>query len=226
MPSQAGLFDAPEVSFDRSFRALERIHLDDESWVDFCPGWVTGHQVLFDQVLAARKWGQRSRWMYEKKVVEPRLTAPWNLQSGKPLQPALLDELRVALCRRYDKPFDSIGFNLYRDGQDSVAWHRDHISKEIVDPIICLVSLGHPRKFLMRPHGGGKSRAFQLGEGALFVTGGKTQRDWDHAVPKVAVAPGPRISLAFRYGLATWAYGGDKAVQAAETPDTPEESGA
>src|SRR6266850_1642724 len=65
-----------------------------------------------------------------------------------------------------------------------------------------LVSLGEPRKFLLRPRGGGKSRAFHLGGGDLLVTGGQTQRAWEHSVPKVAQA-GPRISVAYRYGMAT-----------------------
>jgi alkylated DNA repair dioxygenase AlkB len=98
--------------------------------------------------------------------------------------------------------FDSAGFNLYRDGQDSVAWHGDRISKEIEEPIVALVSLGEPRKFLLRPRGGGKSRAFHLGGGDLLVTGGRTQRAWEHSVPKVAQA-GPRVSVAYRYGMAT-----------------------
>ncbi|HUR28342.1 MAG TPA: hypothetical protein VM509_09145, partial [Planctomycetota bacterium] len=62
-------------------------------------------------------------------------------------------------------------------------------------------------KFLMRPRGGGKSLAFELGRGDLFVTGGKTNREWEHTVPKVARA-GPRISLAFRHGLDPRAYAG------------------
>ncbi len=53
------------------------------------------------------------------------------------------------------------------------------------------------RRRLLRPRGGGASRAFQLGEGDLLVTGGDAQRTWEHCVPKVARA-GPRISLAFR----------------------------
>jgi len=35
----------------------------------------------------------------------------------------------------------------------------------------------------------------------LLVTGGKCQRLWQHSVPKVATAAGPRISLAFRHGM-------------------------
>ena len=113
--------------------------------------------------------------------------------------------LRLALSRRYGTTFDSIGFNYYRDGRDGVAWHGDHIRRDIAEPVVALVSLGEPRKFLLRPRGGGPSRAFQLGRGDLLVTGGRTQREWDHSVPKVARA-GPRISLAFRYGLAPGTY--------------------
>jgi alkylated DNA repair dioxygenase AlkB len=113
--------------------------------------------------------------------------------------------MRKSLSERYSVEFDSIGFNLYRDGRDSVAWHGDRIKKEIEDPIVVLLSLGAPRKFLLRPKGGGKSRSFMLGPGDLLVTGGKTQRTWDHSVPKVAQA-GPRISLAFRHGMDPAAY--------------------
>jgi alkylated DNA repair dioxygenase AlkB len=140
--------------------------------------------------------------MYDRHLLEPRLTAPWNLRSGDPLEPRILEDVRLALSERYGVVFDSAGFNLYRDGQDSVAWHGDRISKAIEEPIVALVSLGEPRKLLLRPRGGGKSRAFHLGGGDLLVTGGRTQRAWEHSVPKVAQA-GPRISVAYRYGMAT-----------------------
>jgi len=165
------------------------------------PGWVSGSDALFRAVLESRDWGQRTRRMFDLRVREPRLTAPWSLRSGAPLRPKLLDDVRLALSERYGVPFDSAGFNLYRDGQDSVAWHGDKIRKEIEEPIVALLSLGEPRKFLLRPKGGGRSQAFELGRGDLLVTGGKTQRAWDHCVPKVARA-GPRISIAYRYGLA------------------------
>jgi alkylated DNA repair dioxygenase AlkB len=108
--------------------------------------------------------------------------------------------MRLILSDRYGVTIDSVGFNLYRDGKDSVAWHGDRIAREIAEPVVALVSLGEPRSFLLRPRGGGRSRRFLLGGGDLLVTGGRTQRDWQHSVPKVASA-GPRISLAFRHGL-------------------------
>jgi alkylated DNA repair dioxygenase AlkB len=204
---QPSLFEADEQpSFDPSFRALVRIQLDERSWLDWVPGWVRGSDRLFEEVLRGRRWGERTRWMYDRSVREPRLTSPWSAESGVPLEPPIVDEMRRCLGERYGVVFDSAGFNLYRDGRDSVAWHGDRIRKHIEEPIIPLVSLGEPRKFLLRPKGGGPSRALRLGHGDLLVTGGATHRAWDHSVPKVARA-GPRISIAFRYGLDPRGYG-------------------
>jgi alkylated DNA repair dioxygenase AlkB len=191
-------FTGDVVRVDRTFSGLRRIQLDDESWVDHGTEWVRGSDVLFEQILATRPWAQRSRRMYDQVVQEPRLTAPWNLASGEPLEPPVLEEIRVLLSDRYERVFDSMGFNLYRDGSDSVAWHGDRIDKQIDRPIVALVCLGEPRKFLLRPKGGGTSLSFFLGRGDLFVTGGQTQRTWEHSVPKVAQA-GPRISVGYRH---------------------------
>src|SRR6266540_3769133 len=128
-PSLLGANETEGV--DPSFPDLRRIDLDHESWVDHQPGWVSGADQLFEQILAGRNWQQRSRHMYDKRVLEPRLTAPWSLESGEPLEPLILEEIRRILSDRYDREFDSVGFNLYRDGRDSVAWHVDRIAKEI-----------------------------------------------------------------------------------------------
>jgi alkylated DNA repair dioxygenase AlkB len=191
-------FTGEAVGVDRTFSGVRRIQLDDESWVDHGSEWVRGSDGLFEQILAGRPWAQRSRRMYDQTVQEPRLTAPWNAASGEPLEPPVLEEIRVLLSERYEREFDSVGFNLYRDGSDSVAWHGDRIEAQIDRPVVALVCLGEPRKFLLRPKGGGASVSFFLGRGDLLVTGGQTQRAWEHSVPKVARA-GPRISVAYRH---------------------------
>jgi alkylated DNA repair dioxygenase AlkB len=202
---QPELFSA-QVAFDAKFGALQRIDLDGASWIDLQPGWVSGSDALFEQIVRGRSWRQRERVLFDKPVLEPRLTAPWLAQSGRPLEPRVLEEMRRALGKRYAVEFDSVGFNYYRDGNDSVAWHRDHLRREIPQPVVALVSLGEPRKFLLRPRQGGPSRPFMLGRGDLLVTGGRAQKEWHHSVPKVARA-GPRISLAFRHGMVVGAYG-------------------
>ena len=212
---QPSLFDSIPLGIDTAFKQLKRIDLDEQSWIDHAPRWVSGSDELFSAVISDENWGQRTRRMYDKEVKEPRLTRSWKLDSGKPLQPPLLEEMRLCLSDRYGVTFDSLGFNLYRDGRDSVAWHRDHIKKEISDPVVVLVSLGEPRRFLVRPYGGGASTAFMLGAGDLLVTGGKTQRTWEHAIPKVAKA-GPRISLAFRHHMEARGYVDEKKPVAAK----------
>lgn len=198
---QASLLDAAaDLELDESFSALDRIPLDVTSWVDHAPGWVSGSDRLFAELVDGVDWGQRSRHMYDRQVVEPRLTSWWGASSGRPLEPPILERMRSVLSVRYGVEFDSMGMNLYRDGRDSVAWHGDRIRKEIEEPIVALVSVGSARRFLLRPKGGGRARAIVLGRGDLLVTGGRTQRDWQHSVPKVAQA-GPRISLAYRHDL-------------------------
>ena len=207
---QPSLFSAAEpVEIDVTFSSVERLQLDDESWADHVPRWVSGADRLFAEVLVSQDWGQRSRHMYDRRVLEPRLTSSWNLESGAPLEPPILEAIRTTLSARYDRVFDSVGFNLYRDGNDSVAWHGDRIREEIADPVVALVCLGEARRFLLRPKGGGASRAVLLGGGDLFVMGGRSQRSWEHSVPKVAKA-GPRISIAYRHGLDPRVYAGKR----------------
>jgi alkylated DNA repair dioxygenase AlkB len=203
---QGHLFDSAEIAFDDTWRHVRRTALDETCWLDHGPGWLSGSDELFRRLLATRSWAQRTRWMVDRRVLEPRLTAPWSASAGSPLEPDILERMRRALSARYGVEFDSVGFNLYRDGRDSVAWHRDRIARHVRDPVIAIVSLGEPRRFLLRPRAGGRSRAFDLGRGDLLVTGGRSNREWLHCVPKVRRA-GPRISLAFRHGLDHRAYG-------------------
>jgi alkylated DNA repair dioxygenase AlkB len=136
--------------------------------------------------------------MYGRVVPEPRLTAWYGAALNDPSIPGLVPTMAAALTRRYGREFDSVGAALYRDGRDSVAWHGDRIPPEIADPLVAIVSLGSPRKLLLRPRGGGPSRRFDLRSGDLLVMGGSAQRTWEHSVPKVAHA-GPRASLQFRH---------------------------
>ena len=193
------LAGASEPAIDDQFGALTRVELDDTAWVDHAPGWVAGSDEVFHQLRDGAPWQHHVVPMYGRMVDQPRLTAWWRVEAGEPPYLPLIEEMRVALSARYGVTFDSVGLNLYRDGRDSVAWHRDRIAREIDDPLVAIVSVGEPRRFLLRRGTGGTSRALLLGRGDLLVTGGSTQRTWQHTVPKVAKA-GPRISITFRHG--------------------------
>ena len=83
--------------------------------------------------------------MFDSIVDEPRLSAWWRVEEGRPEPIPLLHDIRLLLAERYDEPFDSIGFNLYRDGNDSVAWHGDRHRHVVTNPVIAILSVGAPR---------------------------------------------------------------------------------
>jgi len=186
---------------DASFGTLRRHQLDDRAWIDHAPGWLSGSETVFDALLALGDWAQHDRLMYGNVVEQPRLNASWHGPGGKALLP-VLDEAQRLLSARYGVDFTSGhgGMNFYRDGRDSVAWHRDKIPPSVSDPHVVIISVGEPRTFRLRPRGGGQGRSlsFRLGHGDLLVTGGTFQRTWEHSVPKVASA-GPRISITMRH---------------------------
>ncbi len=206
---QQCLFAFEEPSVDAGFSGLTRTWLDDTSWVDHVPCWLSGADLVFAELVARMPWSQREVTMYDRRVPEPRLTAWWGPASGEPEPLPVLEEARVALTRNYSRPFDSIGFNLYRDGRDSVAWHADRERFHHEDPVVAVLSTGAPRSFQIRPrrandNGGGHSRTWHLGQGDLFVMGGSCQHDFEHCVPKAASVEGPRLSIMFRHNMADW----------------------
>jgi alkylated DNA repair dioxygenase AlkB len=192
--AQLSLFGREEPSFDATFARVERIALDHGAWLEFARGWLSGDALLFDRLEAGVPWRAESRTMYDRVVDVPRLHA---VLDGAAPQPVLA-RMREALGRRYATDFARTSMALYRDGQDSVAWHGDYPARKMdIDTVVATVSLGAPRTFLLRPKGGGASRAWKLGQGDLLVMGGSCQRAYEHAVPKVARA-GARMAVMFR----------------------------
>jgi alkylated DNA repair dioxygenase AlkB len=195
---QGSLFGVLDPEVDTTFSDVRRIELDERSWIDLARGWLQGADVVFDELLDVVPLRQRTNVkMYDRLVDEPRMSAWWRVDGGQPEPLPILAEMRMLLSLRYSEAFDSIGFNLYRDGRDSVAWHGDRHRHVVVDPIVAIVSVGSPRPLRLRPRGGGASQSWDLGDGDLLVMGGACQHDWEHTVPKVRHA-GPRLSITFR----------------------------
>jgi alkylated DNA repair dioxygenase AlkB len=167
--------------------------------VDVVPGWVPDHADLFDELLEHGPWQQRTRKMWDSEVLEPRMVAGYRF----PLPPSL-EELRAAVSGRYGVEFDSCLVNLYRDGNDAVAWHGDTVRKKLRNPIVVTVSLGASRRFVVRRRGGGPLlKDYAPGHGDLMVMGGAMQHDYEHAVPRQKSASGARMSVTLRHSKPT-----------------------
>jgi alkylated DNA repair dioxygenase AlkB len=191
---QLDLFATGAPAFDADFRALRRTELSHGAWIDHVPGWVSGHDALFDELERGLNWRRETMQMYDKTVEVPRLLAKVPLGgAGQPI----VDDMRQAISKRYGEEFVYMTAALYRDGNDSVAFHGDTTARNMIEALVATVSLGSPRRFLMKPAEGGPSISFALGRGDLVMMGGTCQRTWRHGIPKVAHA-GPRIALMFR----------------------------
>jgi alkylated DNA repair dioxygenase AlkB len=196
VPSQPTLFEGGPPAVDAgALAAMHRVQLDEAAWVEHLPDWVAGQDALMDALVRGTAWRSERRHMYDRIVDVPRLVA--GLPEDGPGHP-LVDRIRDILSTHYATAFARVSMGYYRDGADSVAWHGDTTARDMEEPtLVATVSLGAPRRFLLRPRGGGRSIAFSLGRGDLFVMGGACQRTWQHAVPKVARAL-PRVAVMFR----------------------------
>jgi alkylated DNA repair dioxygenase AlkB len=199
---QPSLFDGGPLGLDLDYTGLRRIHLDDRSWVDYCPGWLSGSDIVFDALAGEARWQQRTVHIYDRVLPEPRLTAGWSTDADAETLPPMLREMAGTLSQRYPVEFDRIWVNLYRDGFDSVAWHGDRNRLVMTRPMVATVSLGARRKFLLRRRGESRTlHRLEPGHGDLVVMGGECQAEWEHTVPKTKKQVGARMSVTIRHSV-------------------------
>ena len=199
---QGSLLDLDDTLGFGPLDGLRRTALGDGAWVDHLPAWAHGTTTLFEQLLEDVPWRAEKRVMYERTLDVPRLTRFYG--AGETLPHPALQTARELLSAHYARelgePFATAGMCLYRDANDSVAWHGDRNGRSVThDTMVAILSLGTERTLALRRRGGGPTRhRFELGHGDLVVMGGSCQRTWDHAVPKATGQLGPRISVQFR----------------------------
>lgn len=164
---------------------------------------------LFDKLLNNTPWKQNTQKMYDKVVVTPRLTA-WYGDSNKMYHLGNNDfrvnEWSPELIHLKEKietvsgyAFNSVLLNLYRDGNDSVAWHRDKESELGNRPVIASLSLGQVRNFDFRKvDDHQKKYSLALENGSLLIMKGNLQVNWEHRIAKSTRKMNPRINLTFR----------------------------
>lgn len=181
------------------FGDLARRIVDDESGcIAYRPHFLSEREArrAFEALRSEVEWHSQRRWMYEREVDVPRLTASYRI--GNPM-PALLAELLPRIRETVGAPFNSAGLNLYRDENDSVAPHNDHLNEIAESEPIALLSLGATRRMTIRS----KTRPRRIADvdlepGSLLTMSYETQLHYDHGIPKERHRIGPRMSVVFR----------------------------
>ncbi|MEH3140364.1 MAG: alpha-ketoglutarate-dependent dioxygenase AlkB [Mycobacterium kyogaense] len=188
------------------FDQADRRELGNGAWLEVRSGWLAQDDVsddgLFAELRETIPWRSERRQMYDRVLDVPRLVSFHHLLD-EPAPHPRLKQLRRRLNDAYagelGEPFVTAGLCLYRDGNDSVAWHGDNVGRSRTDDtMVAIVGLGATRVFALRPRGGGPSLRIRHGHGDLLVMGGSCQRTWEHAIPKTTRPTGPRISIQFR----------------------------
>jgi alkylated DNA repair dioxygenase AlkB len=153
------------------------------------------YQVLHQQ----SPWAQHRRWMYDKWVADPRLTA-WYGKNGTNEWTKELLEIKSRVETKSRIRFDSVLLNYYRDGNDSVSWHSDNLPSSGKHHAIGSVSFGETRVFKVRHKTDKTFRQLDipLTHGAFLLMGDTMQYHYEHHIPKTAKKIGPRINLTFR----------------------------
>ena len=154
-------------------------------------------------------WKQEPIWMFGKQVMQPRLTALYGNPSisygysGIRMEAKGWTDFLIDIKKRAEEvaqtEFTHVLLNYYRDGQDSMGWHRDNEPELGPNPIIASISFGAPREFQFRRYADKNTkRKVVLENGSLLLMGGECQHAWEHQLPKRAGVHGPRINLTFR----------------------------
>ena len=196
--TQFGLFTAP-LSLVTGERGEVTYH------ADFVSAGVADayFAILRDGV----DWHANRRIMYEREVDVPRLTAHFPLErvragEAEGLSPdaaSALGEVAARVGDALGAPFNSIGLNFYRDGNDSVAPHNDRLQDLVKGEPIALLSLGGTRRMLIRSKRPGEPAvAIDLEAGSLLVMSWSSQLHYTHGVAKTRAKVEPRISIALR----------------------------
>jgi alkylated DNA repair dioxygenase AlkB len=179
---------------------------DIETLVDDETGRIVYKHALFDeaqvhawfeQLRDGVAWRSERRPMYDRVVDVPRLVASYALDD--PALPAPISAMRGPVEEFCGVEFLSAGLNFYRDGNDSVAPHGDHVEEAIDEAPVALVSLGDTRRMTIRSKSKPR-RVFDrdLEAGSLLVMSHASHLNFDHGIPKTRYPVGPRISVAFR----------------------------
>jgi alkylated DNA repair dioxygenase AlkB len=154
-------------------------------------------------------WKQEPVKIFGKQVMQPRLTAwygdndkPYSYSGitmrPKPWTPTLqLIKEKIEMVAK--GRFTSALLNLYRDGKDSMGWHRDNEKELGINPVIGSVSFGAARIFKLRDYND-KSviKQMELSDGSFLLMRGETQHYWEHQVAKTSKEVGMRINITFR----------------------------
>ena len=185
--------------------------LPSDGEVHFYPSFFSKKESddLMQSLLENIAWKQEPIKIFGKEIMQPRLTAWYGepdksySYSGITMNPlpwaAELLHIKTKIETISPVIYNSALLNLYRDGKDSMGWHRDNEKELGINPVIGSVNFGATRTFKLRNYTDKKIvKSIDLTHGSFLLMQGSTQHFWEHQIPKTAKICEPRINITFR----------------------------
>lgn len=177
---------------------VERIRLDERSWVDVARGFLPDADAAVRELLEQVTWQRGAIYRYDHAAAQ-------NYSFGRvrnaAAHPALL-ATHKALRSHYGREMTGPTLVHYRDGREAMGVHRDTDMRWLDDTLIGILTLGVRRPFVLRhkaSRDGDPVVDVSPAGGDLLVMGGRAQADWLHGVPPAPGVTGPRISAQWRW---------------------------
>lgn len=177
--------------------------LSEDGILTYIPNFMSDEHLL-PKLLKEIDWQQNQIRIFGKSHPEPRLTAwfgpPYTYSSisWPPKEmPGFLAEIIAKINDIKPFEYNAVLLNQYRNGNDSMGWHRDN-EKEIDSKLIASLSLGASRKFKLRHRHKALQHELMLHHGDLLLME-NMQEHWEHSIPKSSIIHQTRINLTFRH---------------------------
>jgi alkylated DNA repair dioxygenase AlkB len=163
---------------------------------------------LYEILMSELALRQNDIVIFGKEYKTPRLEGFYSKNgerygySGRRMESIPFSPVLKTICNKIEsktsQKFNSVLINLYRDGQDSNAWHSDDENELGINPFIASLSLGEARKIQFKH----KSKGYKIEEilthGSLMLMSGSLQTFWKHQIPKTKKKKEARLNLTFR----------------------------
>lgn len=165
--------------------------------------------LYFQHLLNDVPWKQEPIVIFGKQIMQPRLTAFYGdlgkdygysgIRMASHFWTPELSEIKQKIEKVSGVAFSGALLNYYRDGNDSMGWHRDNEKELGKRRVIGSVSFGASRIFQFRAYATKKSlQSLRLAHGSFILMRGESQQCWEHRVPKEPKVNSGRVNITFR----------------------------
>jgi len=184
-----------------------RKYLTKTTWIDYfkLPDEFSFSNDNYKAIWDMRPAEQHIIKVFGKEVKSPRLQKTYGKDykfSGKVLEsepmPDMFNIIINYMNQKYNRQFNMLLINWYRDGEDYIGMHSDDERQFTVDSPVITITLGVTRPFILKNKFTNEKKTINVENNTALVMGGTCQITHKHGLPKRKKIKDSRISITIR----------------------------